>query len=62
LRRLGVVPHGRFTRVGFAQAIVRAERGVRADLVGEIQRALEDAGALKEAPVSAPSASLPQAR
>jgi glycerol-3-phosphate acyltransferase PlsX len=62
LRRIGVVPHGRFTRAGFAQAIMRAEWGVRADLVGQTQRALEDAGALKEAPMSALGASLPQAR
>ena len=34
LRRLGVVPHGRFTRTGFAQAILRAERGAREDIVG----------------------------
>ena len=34
LRRLGVVPHGRFTREGFAQAILRAERGAREDIVG----------------------------
>ncbi len=27
LRSLGVVPHGRFTRVGFARAIMRAQRG-----------------------------------
>jgi phosphate acyltransferase len=60
LRRLGVVPHGRFTRKGFAQAILRAERGAREDLVGQTLRALERAGALRQAPVSAPSASLPQ--
>ncbi len=29
LRRLAVVPHGRFARHGFAQAILRAERGVQ---------------------------------
>ena len=34
LRRLGVVPHGRFSRTGFAQAILRAERGAREDIVG----------------------------
>ncbi len=62
LRRLGVVPHGRFTRAGFAQAIVRAEQGVRADLIGQTQMALQAAGALREAPASAPDASLPQAR
>jgi glycerol-3-phosphate acyltransferase PlsX len=60
LRRLGVVPHGRFSRRGFAQAILRAERGAREDLVGQTYRALEQAGALRQTPVSAPSASLPQ--
>jgi glycerol-3-phosphate acyltransferase PlsX len=62
LRRLGVVPHGRFTRRGFAQAILRAERGAREDIVGQTQRALQDAGALREAPASAYGASLPQAQ
>src|SRR5271155_4079089 len=60
LRSLGVVPHGRFTRTGFAQAIVRAERGARADIVGQTQRALSQAGALRSAPMSAPVASLRQ--
>ncbi|MDQ6811528.1 MAG: phosphate acyltransferase PlsX, partial [Actinomycetota bacterium] len=59
LRRLGVVPHGRFTRRGFAQAILRAERGARQDIVGDTQRALAQAGALREAPMSAAAASLP---
>jgi len=59
LRRLGVVPHGRFTRRGFAQAILRAERGAREDIVGQTQRALAQAGALREAPLSASLASLP---
>jgi phosphate acyltransferase len=58
LRRLGVVPHGRFTRRGFEQAILRAQRGAREDIVGRTQRALHDAGALREAPVSARAASL----
>ena len=58
LRRLAVVPHGRFTRKGFAEAMVRAERGAREDVVGQIQRSLADAGALREAPMSAPVASL----
>jgi glycerol-3-phosphate acyltransferase PlsX len=65
LRSLGVVPHGRFTRTGFAQAILRARRGAEEDLVGRTQLALEGAGALRErvgAPASASSASLPQAR
>ena len=60
LRSLGVLPHGRFTRVGFAEAILRAERGVREDMVGRTQRALEQAGALRRSPVSAPVASLRQ--
>jgi glycerol-3-phosphate acyltransferase PlsX len=61
LRRLGVVPHGKFTRAGFAQAILRAERGASEDIVGQTHRALADAGALRRAPLSAPDASLPQA-
>jgi glycerol-3-phosphate acyltransferase PlsX len=62
LRRLGVVPHGRFTRVGFAQAILRAERGAQRDIVAQAHAALEQAGALRRAPVSASVASLPQAQ
>jgi len=62
LRRLGVVPHGRFTRAGFAQAILRAERGAREDIVAQTHAALEHAGALKRSPVSASVASLPQAQ
>jgi phosphate acyltransferase len=58
LRRLGVVPHGRFARAGFAHAILRAERGAREDIVAQTHRALEQAGALKRSPVSASAASL----
>ncbi len=58
LRRLAVVPHGRFSRHGFAQAIVRAERGAREDVVGATHAALRDAGALRKAPLSADPASL----
>jgi glycerol-3-phosphate acyltransferase PlsX len=58
LRRLAVVPHGRFTRAGFAQAILRAERGAREDIVSQTKHALQQAGALREAPLSAPIASL----
>jgi glycerol-3-phosphate acyltransferase PlsX len=58
LRRLAVVPHGRFGRHGFAQAILRAERGVREDVVGATHAALERAGALRSAPMSATAASL----
>jgi glycerol-3-phosphate acyltransferase PlsX len=59
LRRLGVIPHGRFSRHGFAQAILRARRGAAEDVVGRTQRTLEAAGALRVSPVSAPVASLP---
>ncbi len=67
LRRLGVVPHGRFTRAGFAQAILRAQRGAREDIVAQTHAALEQAGALRRSPVadssvSASAASLPQAQ
>jgi glycerol-3-phosphate acyltransferase PlsX len=68
LRRLGVVPHGRFTRAGFAQAILRAQRGAREDIVAQTHAALEQAGALRRAPVSsfdddaASAATLPQAQ
>jgi phosphate acyltransferase len=62
LRRLGVVPHGRFTRAGFAQAILRAERGASEDIVAQTHAALERAGALRRAPVSASAVSLPQAQ
>jgi phosphate acyltransferase len=58
LRRLAVIPHGRFGRRGFAQAIVRAERGAREDVVGATHAALSDAGALRRAPLSADPASL----
>jgi glycerol-3-phosphate acyltransferase PlsX len=58
LRRLGVVPHGRFTRTGFAQAILRAERGAREDIVAQTHDALERAGALRRSPASASDASL----
>lgn len=57
LRSLLVVPHGRFGRAGFAQAIARAQRGVREDVVGATHAALLEAGALRRAPVSADPAS-----
>ncbi|HEY7829951.1 MAG TPA: phosphate acyltransferase PlsX [Solirubrobacteraceae bacterium] len=59
LRSLGVVPHGRFTRKGFAQAILRAHKGASEDLVGRTYAALEQAGALKLAPASVRASSLP---
>jgi phosphate acyltransferase len=47
LRRLGVVPHGRYTRFGWSQAILLAARGVSGDVVGRTHAALEAAGALR---------------
>jgi len=47
LRHLGVVPHGRFTRYGFSQAIGLAARGVSGDVVGRTHAALGAAGALR---------------
>ena len=58
LRRLGVVPHGRFTREGFAQAILRARLGAREDIVGRTHAALAEAGALRRSPASATDVSL----
>jgi glycerol-3-phosphate acyltransferase PlsX len=54
LRRLGVVPHGRFSRHGIANAILRAQRGAAADVVGRTHAALETAGALRRAPAATP--------
>lgn len=48
LRRLAVVPHGRFSRHGFAQAIARAELGAREDVVGATHAALSQAGVLRQ--------------
>jgi glycerol-3-phosphate acyltransferase PlsX len=65
LRNLGVVPHGRFSRQGFANAILRADQGAREDIVGQTEVALERAGALRQGASASPSAaaaSLPQAR
>ena len=57
LRRLGVVPHGRFTRDGFARAIELAARGTTEDVVGRTHAALDAAGALRRGP-SAPASSV----
>jgi glycerol-3-phosphate acyltransferase PlsX len=57
LRRLGVVPHGRFTRQGISQAILLAARGASGDVVGRTHAALERAGALR----SSPAATVPEA-
>lgn len=53
LRRLGVVPHGRFTRHGISQAILLAARGASGDVVGRTHAALERAGALRSRPPAA---------
>ncbi len=60
LRKLGVVPHGRFSRHGFAQAILRARLGAREDIVRQTHAALAAAGALRRSPASAPDARLPR--
>ena len=52
LRRLGVVPHGRFSRRGIAQAILLAARAVEGDVVGRTHTALEAAHALRPARLS----------
>ena len=52
LRRLGVVPHGRFSRRGIAQAILLAARAVDGDVVGRTHAALEAADALRPARLS----------
>jgi glycerol-3-phosphate acyltransferase PlsX len=61
LRRLGVVPHGRFSHRGFANAITLAARGAEEDVVGRTHAALEAAGSLRARPLSAsePTATVP---
>ena len=60
LRRLGVVPHGRFSRRGIAQAILLAARATEDDVVGRTHAALEAAGALRRAPIASdPAATVP---
>jgi glycerol-3-phosphate acyltransferase PlsX len=55
LRSLGVVPHGRFTRHGFAQAIIRAAQGADQQVTDLLHRDLEAAGALRRPPAAAAS-------
>lgn len=59
LRQLGVVPHGRFTRRGFSQAILLAARGVREDVVGRTLQGLSEAGALRGGSSSDETSSVP---
>ena len=51
LRSLGVVPHGKLQRRGFAEAILRAQRGAQEQLADRTHAALEAAGALRSVPV-----------
>ncbi|WP_084270152.1 phosphate acyltransferase [Patulibacter minatonensis] len=53
LRSLGVVPHGRFTREGFARAIVLAAQGHERRITDLLHQDLEDAGALRRPPAAA---------
>jgi len=55
LRRLAVVPHGRFTRAGYANAIELAARGARERVTERTHEALREAGALRRAPSARPS-------
>src|ERR671930_2354948 len=57
LRRLGVVPHGRFSRRGIAQALLLAARATEEDVVGRTHAALQAARALRGGaePSAAPS-------
>jgi glycerol-3-phosphate acyltransferase PlsX len=50
---LGVVPHGRFSRVGIRQAILVAARGAQEDVVGRTHAALQEASALRRVPANA---------
>jgi glycerol-3-phosphate acyltransferase PlsX len=59
LRNLGVVAHGRFTRAGFAQAILRAHAGAHGQLISKTHATLLTACALRSAPASGQTASLP---
>jgi glycerol-3-phosphate acyltransferase PlsX len=58
LRQVGVVPHGRFTRRGFARAIEVAARAVEEDVIGRTRTALEEAGALRQPAASEPAATV----
>ena len=58
LRRVAVVPHGSFGEKGFAEAVRRAHRAVRDDLIGRTYAALSEAGALRRSPASGPVSSV----
>jgi phosphate acyltransferase len=50
LRKLGVVAHGRFSRIGFASAIEAAAHGVEERVIERTREALAEAGALRRSP------------
>lgn len=56
LRSLGVVPHGRFSRTGFARAIELAAQGHEGHVTDLIHGDLEAAGALRRPPAAAVAA------
>ncbi|MDO9409949.1 phosphate acyltransferase PlsX [Patulibacter sp.] len=56
LKSLGVVPHGRFSREGFARAIVLAAQGHDGRVTDLIHADLEAVGALRRPPASAVAA------
>ena len=59
LRKLFVVPHGSFGAKGFEEAIVRADRGVREDVIGRTYATLDAAGALRRVPASDAATTFP---
>jgi phosphate acyltransferase len=59
LRRAVIVPHGRFTRGGYARAVAVAARAVERDVPGRTHAGLEAAGALRRA--SEAAATVPDA-
>lgn len=64
LRALGVVPHGRFGREGFARAVVLAAQGHERRITGLLHDDLQAVGALRRPPAAAaavPSAADPAA-
>jgi glycerol-3-phosphate acyltransferase PlsX len=58
LRRVVVVPHGSFGPDGWQQAVQRAARAVRDDLIGRTYAGLSEAGALRRSPASGPVSSV----
>jgi glycerol-3-phosphate acyltransferase PlsX len=61
LKRTIIVPHGRFTRHGFARAIAVAARAVEQRVVESTLEGLAAAGALRSRQASEPSSTVPSA-